>query len=98
MLPDVIGDPTVPSWAAPPTTELRMTCEQPASNGTLPALDTFIDPAPLGANDGGPRSQMAVTITAAPAMDRAERKRLLQKALVHMAHAFGYVDAEAGLL
>lgn len=39
LLPDIVGSPTVPSWAAPPTTELRMTCEQPADNGILPALD-----------------------------------------------------------
>jgi hypothetical protein len=98
LLPDVIGDPAGLSWAAPPTTELRMTCEQPADNGVLPVLDALVDLAPLGPDDGGPRSQMAVTITAAPAMGRAERKRLLREALVHMAHAFGYVDAEVDLL
>ena len=41
---------------------------------------------------------MAVTITTAPVMDRAQRGRLLQEALAHMAHAFGYVDAEVELL
>jgi hypothetical protein len=98
LLPDVVGDPAGLSWAAPPTTELRMTCEQPADNGVLPKLDTLLDLAPLGPNDGGHRSQLAVTVTAAPAMDRAERKCLLREALVHMAHAFGYVDAEVDLL
>ncbi|WP_031049059.1 RNA-binding domain-containing protein [Streptomyces sp. NRRL F-5650] len=98
LLPDVVGDPAGLSWAAPPSSELRMTCEQPADNGVLPGLDTLIDLAPLGPNDGGPRSQLAVAITAAPAMDRAERQRLLREALVHMAHAFGYVDAEVDLL
>lgn len=47
-----------------------MSCEQPTDNGVLPALDTFLDLAPLGTNDSGPRSQMAVTITAAPTMVR----------------------------
>ncbi|KAF2774932.1 hypothetical protein STPH1_7119 [Streptomyces sp. OM5714] len=31
-------------------------------------------------------------------MDRAERQHLLREALVHMAHAFGYVDAETDVL
>ncbi|MFF3488555.1 hypothetical protein ACFYXC_35585 [Streptomyces sp. NPDC002701] len=33
LLPAVVGDPAGLSWAAPPTTELRMTCEQPADTG-----------------------------------------------------------------
>lgn len=41
---------------------------------------------------------MADTITAAPAMDRAERRSLLREALVHMAREFGRVDAEVDLL
>ncbi|MFI1653289.1 hypothetical protein ACH4XT_41125 [Streptomyces avidinii] len=49
-------------------------------------------------NDSGTRSRMAVTITAAPAMGRAERQSLLREALVHMAREFGYVDAEVDLL
>lgn len=98
LLPDVVGDPADRSWAAPPTTELRITCEQPADNGVLPVLDTLVDMSPLGGNDTGPRPQMAVTVTAAPAMDRRERQRLLRQALVHMANAFGYVDAEVDLL
>ncbi|KMS75887.1 MULTISPECIES: RNA-binding domain-containing protein [Streptomyces] len=98
LLPDVVGDPAELSWAAPPTTELRMTCEQPADNGVLPVLDTLVDLSPLGPNDNGPRPQMAVTVTAAPAMDRRERQHLLREALAHMANAFGYVDAEGDLL
>ncbi|WP_331746951.1 hypothetical protein OG923_34540 (plasmid) [Streptomyces halstedii] len=98
LLPDLVGDPAGLSWAAPPTTELRMTCEQPADNGVLPALDTLIDLAPLGTTDGRTRSHMAVTITAAPAMNRAERQRLLRRALAHMAREYGYVDAEVDLL
>ncbi|MEU8545263.1 RNA-binding domain-containing protein [Streptomyces sp. NPDC048717] len=98
LLPEVVGDPAALSWAAPPTTELRITCEQPAGNGVRPVLDTLVDLTPLGPNDGGARSQLAVAITVAPAMDRAERQRLLREALVHMAHAFGYVDAEVDLL
>lgn len=98
LLPDLIGDPAGLSWAAPPTTELRMTCEQPAETGVLPALDTLVDLAPLGTNDGGTRSHKAVTITADPVIGRMERQSLLRKALVHMAHEFGYVDAEVDLL
>ncbi|MFE2271436.1 RNA-binding domain-containing protein [Streptomyces lavendulae] len=98
LLPDLIGDPAGLSWAAPPTTELRMTCEQPADNGVLADLDSLIDLASLGTNDGGTRSRMAVTITVAPAMGRAERQSLLREALVHMAREFGYVDAEVDLL
>ncbi|MEU2770644.1 MULTISPECIES: RNA-binding domain-containing protein [Streptomyces] len=98
LLPEVVGDPAVLSWAAPPTTELRITCEQPADNGVRPVLDSLVDMTPLGPKDGGAGSQLAVAITAAPAMDRAERQRLLREALVHMAHAFGYVDAEVDLL
>ncbi|GLX22417.1 RNA-binding domain-containing protein [Streptomyces lavendulae] len=98
LLPEVVGDPAALSWAAPPTTELRITCEQPADNGVQPVLDSLVDMTPLGPNDGGARSQLAVAITVAPAMDRAERQRLLREALVHMAQAFGYVDAEVDLL
>ncbi|WP_405533778.1 hypothetical protein OG592_42890 (plasmid) [Streptomyces avidinii] len=98
LLPDVVGDPASLKWAAPPTTELRMTCEQPADNGVLPDLDSLVDLASLGTNDGGTRSRMAVTITAAPAMGRAERQSLLREALVHMAREFGYVDTEVDLL
>ncbi|MFJ4965310.1 S8 family serine peptidase [Streptomyces sp. NPDC088729] len=75
-----------------------MTCTQAAENGVLPALDTLVDLAPLGTNDGGPRPRMAATITAAPAMSRAERQSLLREALVHMAREFGYVDAELDAL
>jgi hypothetical protein len=98
LLPDLVSDPAGLSWAAPPTTELRMTCEQPADNGVLPALDSLVDLASLGTNDGGTRSQMTVTITTAPAMGRAERQSLLREALVHMAREFGYVDAEVDRL
>ncbi|WP_435057828.1 RNA-binding domain-containing protein [Streptomyces sp. bgisy060] len=98
LLPDAVGDPASLTWAAPPTTELRITSEQPAGNGVLPVLDTLVDLGLLGPNDNGPRSKLAVAITAAPAMDRSERQHLLREALVHMAHAFGYVDAETDVL
>ncbi len=98
LLPDVVGDPASLTWAAPPTTELRITSEQPADNGVLSVLDTLVDLGPLGPNDNGPRPKLAVTITAAPTMDRAERQHLLREALVHTAQASGYVDAETDLL
>jgi hypothetical protein len=77
---------------------MRITSEQPADNGVLPVLDTLVDLGPHGPNDNGPRPRLAVTITAAPVMDRTERQHLLREALVHMAHAFGYVDAETDVL
>ncbi|WP_053679709.1 RNA-binding domain-containing protein [Streptomyces sp. XY66] len=98
LLPDLVGDPVGLSWAAPPTTELRMTCEQPVDNGVLPALDSLVDLTPLGANDSGTRSQMSVTITAVPTMGRAERQSLMREALVYMARQYGYVDADVDLL
>lgn len=99
LLPDVVGgDLSGRRWAAPPTTELRITCEQPGPNGALPFLDTLVDLKPLGARDGGGRSLMAVTITTSPTMERTQRKELLRRALAHMATEFGYVDAEVDLL
>lgn len=97
-MPGIVSDPTQLRWAAPPTTELRLTCEQPAPNGVLPVLDTFIDLEPFGPGDGGGRPEMAVTITAAPAMGRTERRDLMRQALVRMAREFGYVDADLELL
>lgn len=67
-------------------------------HGVLPDLDTHVDLTPLGPTDGRSRSRMAVTITTAPAMVRAERQRLLREALVYMARQFGYVDAEVDVL
>lgn len=98
LLPDTIGDLSDLRWAAPPTTELRLSCEQPAPSGVLPVLDTLIDVSPLGAGDGGGRTAMAVTITADPAMERNPRQHLLRQALVHMARESGYLDAEVDLL
>ncbi|MGZ2361508.1 putative DNA binding domain-containing protein [Streptomyces sp. 372A] len=98
LLPDVAGSPATLTWAAPPTTELRITSERPADNGVLPALAPLVDLGPFGPNDNGCGPKLAVTVTAAPAMDRAERQHLLREALVHMAHAFGYVDAETDVL
>ncbi|MFJ3714170.1 hypothetical protein OG204_01145 [Streptomyces sp. NBC_01387] len=75
LLPDIVGDPAGLSFAAPPTTELRITCEQPADNGVLPTLDSLVDLASLGTSDGGTLSRMAVTITAAPTMGRGRSAR-----------------------
>ncbi|MFC8824035.1 hypothetical protein ACFT9I_01595 [Streptomyces sp. NPDC057137] len=36
LLPDVVGDPVGLSWAAPPTTELRMTCDRPPTTASCP--------------------------------------------------------------
>lgn len=80
LLTDIVGDPAGLSWAAPPTTELRITCEQPVGNRVLPALDTLLDLAQLGVNSDGPGPRMAVTVIVAPAMDPSERRRLLRQA------------------
>ncbi|MGW0971236.1 hypothetical protein [Streptomyces sp. NPDC002516] len=98
LLPGLVGDPARLRWAAPPTTELRMTCERPTDSGALPALGTLVDLAPLGVGYDGGRSCMAVTVTASPAMGRRERRTLMRQALVRMALEFGYVDAGVGLL
>jgi hypothetical protein len=59
--PDVVGDPVGLSWLAMYTSasrsrrwrsaaELWRTCERPADNGALSALDSLVDPAPLSAS------------------------------------------------
>ncbi|MCX5317759.1 hypothetical protein [Streptomyces sp. NBC_00154] len=63
----------------------------------LPALASFIDLQPLGPTDRGNRAEMAVTITAAPAMERKRRQDLTRRALDHMAQAYGHVHGAAGL-
>ncbi|MGW7610114.1 hypothetical protein ACWGKW_23110 [Streptomyces sp. NPDC054766] len=98
LLPGLVGDPARLRWAAPPTTELRMTCERPADNGALPALGTLVDLALLDVGYDGGRSCMAVTVTASPAMGCRERRSLMRQALVRMALEFGYVDAGVDLL
>lgn len=60
------------------------------------ADESLVDLASLGTNDGGTKSLTTLTITGTPPMERAERRRLLREALVHMAREFGYVDAEGG--
>ncbi|MFD8733670.1 RNA-binding domain-containing protein [Streptomyces sp. NPDC059618] len=97
LLPGLVGDPAGLRWAAPPTTELRMTCERPGADGVLPALGTLVDLAPLGVGYDGGRSCMAVTVTASPVMGRRERRSLMRQALVRMALEFGYVGADVGL-
>ncbi|MFF0515502.1 hypothetical protein [Streptomyces sp. NPDC004250] len=41
---------------------------------------------------------MAVTITAEPFMRSAERQDVMRRAVIYIAQAFGWVQAEAGLL
>jgi hypothetical protein len=98
VLPAVFGDPAVRRWAAPPTTELRLSAERYDVIEVPPALSSVVDFGPLGPGGRGSRQEMAVTITADPSMRRAERQDLMRRAVVHMAQAFGYIQAEAGLL
>lgn len=96
LLPGLVDAGDLP-WAAPPTTELRLSSERPAPNDVLPTLETLVDLAPLGPGDGS-RPMMAVTITGEPRVPSSERRDLARRALVHMARAFGYVDAELDTL
>ncbi|MFI5690062.1 hypothetical protein [Streptomyces sp. NPDC051636] len=98
LLPEVLGDPACRRWAAPPTTELGLSFERSDHTGVTPTLASVIDFSPLGPTSRSPRTEMAVTITAEPAMKSTERQDLLRRALVHMAQAFGHVQAEVGLL
>ncbi|MFD6967387.1 RNA-binding domain-containing protein [Streptomyces sp. NPDC059949] len=96
LLPGLVDAGQLP-WAAPPTTELRLSSERPATNGVLPALDTLVDLAPFGTSDGS-RPVMAVTITGDPLVPASQRRDLTRRALVHMAREFGYIDAELNAL
>ncbi|MFB7673205.1 RNA-binding domain-containing protein [Kitasatospora purpeofusca] len=96
LLPALVGAGHRP-WAAPPSVELRLSSERPSTNGGTPALDTLVDLTPFGAGGGG-RPMMAVTITGDPLVPSARRRDLTRRALVHMAHEFGYVDAEVNAL
>ncbi|MFE5406954.1 hypothetical protein ACFQ9Z_37885 [Streptomyces sp. NPDC056580] len=92
-LPGAVTDPARMQWAAPPTTELRLSAEGPHDQRS-PGLGALIDLDALGPGDGSVRPEMAITITRSPTMQRQERQKLLRRALVHMARHFGYVWAE----
>ncbi|MFE0777610.1 hypothetical protein [Streptomyces sp. NPDC058861] len=97
LLPGVVGDPAGLPRAAPPATELRIACDGPSTTTSYRSWtrsSTWLH----SVRTNGPGSRPIVAITAAPAMDRAQRQRLLRDALVHMAHAYGYVDAGGGVL
>ncbi|MFI6808907.1 RNA-binding domain-containing protein [Streptomyces luteogriseus] len=98
LLPAVFGDPALRRWAAPPTTELRLSAERYDDVDVTPTLSSFVDFSPLGPGGRSSRQEMAVTITAEPSMRRVERQDMVRRAVVHMAQAFGHVHAEAGLL
>ncbi|MFE2561607.1 hypothetical protein ACFXGT_37485 [Streptomyces sp. NPDC059352] len=92
LLPKTIGAPDL-RWSAPPTIELRLSSERPAPNGVLPPLAQVLDLTSFGDGEDH-RPGMAVMITATPRLDDEERRDLLRQALVHMARAFGYIDAD----
>jgi hypothetical protein len=98
LLPAVFGDSSVRHWTAPPTTELRLSVERHDDSGVTPALSSFVDFEPLGPGGRDSLREMAVTITAEPSMPRDERQEVMRRAVAHMAQAFGYVQAETGLL
>ncbi|MFF8431735.1 hypothetical protein ACF07Y_42750 [Streptomyces sp. NPDC016566] len=97
ILPDAVADPARTRWAAPPTTELRLSAEGPHDQPS-PGLGTLIDLKALGPAEDGVRPEMAITVTRSPTMQRQHRQALLRRALVSMARSFGYVRAEEELL
>ncbi|WP_411093514.1 hypothetical protein [Streptomyces sp. 049-1] len=96
LLPVVFGDSAVRRWAAPPTTELRLSAERYDDVGVAPALSAFVDFARLGPGGHGSRQEMVVTISAEPSMRRAEPQDVMRRAVVHMAQAFGYCMPRRG--
>lgn len=90
-------DPDQMQWAGAPTIELRLSAEGPHDQ-PRPDLGTLIDLSPLGPTDRGVLPEMAVTITAVPALKDKERQPLLRRALVYMAHSFGFVEADEEVL
>ncbi|MER6471549.1 RNA-binding domain-containing protein [Streptomyces collinus] len=96
-LSDAVTDPARMRWAAPPTTELRLSAEGPHDQPS-PGLGALIDLDALGPGESGVRPEMAITITRSPTMQRQEPQALLRRALVHMARHFGHVWADEELL
>lgn len=84
-------------WAGAPTVELRLSAEGPHDR-PRPDLRTLIDLSGLGPTDRNALPEMAVTITAIPGLEHKERQSLLRRALVYMAHSFGFVEADEELL
>jgi len=93
LMPDTIGDPSGRQWAGPPTCELLLIAHGPDGQPS-PGLDALIDMTPLGARDRENLPEMAIKITAPPAMERGQRKILLRRALAHTAQHFGYLWAD----
>ncbi|MFD5762928.1 RNA-binding domain-containing protein [Streptomyces sp. NPDC127044] len=98
ILPDVTThDPVQMRWAGAPTVELRLSAEGPHDR-PRPDLGTLIDLSGFGPTDRSVLPEMAVTITVTPSLERKERQSLLRRALVYMAHSFGFVEADEELL
>ncbi|MET9039875.1 hypothetical protein [Streptomyces mirabilis] len=98
LLPAVTTrDPGQMRWAGAPTVELRLSAEGPHDR-PRPDLRTLIDLSGLGPTDRNALPEMAVTITAIPGLEHKERQSLLRRALVYMAHSFGFVEADEELL
>ncbi|MFE4976277.1 esterase/lipase family protein [Kitasatospora sp. NPDC056651] len=97
LLPAAACDVTTMRWAGAPAVELRLSAEAHPGHPRAD-LATLIDFSVFGSTDRSPLSEMAVTITVSPVLERAERQRLLRTALVHMAQGFGYVEADECLL
>ncbi|MDF3141814.1 MULTISPECIES: hypothetical protein [unclassified Streptomyces] len=90
-------EPDHMQWAGAPTIELRLSAEGPHGQPRSD-LGTLIDLSPLGPTDRGVLPEMAVTITAVPSLEHKDRRALLRRALVYMAHSFGFVEADEEVL
>jgi hypothetical protein len=92
----VTADSTTAVWTDPPTVELRLTAER-RYDGTPappPMLDDYIDLHALGRSDRGQLREMAVTIIAPQHLEQPDRQNQTRKALVFMAHQFGFLEAD----
>ncbi|WP_328437718.1 tetratricopeptide repeat protein [Streptomyces sp. NBC_00444] len=86
-------NPAALPWAGVPTVELRLSAEQRHdSSPPHPVLKDLINLAPLGSTDRGDLARMAVTVTAPPRMNAADRHELLASTLEYMYQRFGYID------
>lgn len=95
VLPEVVVPvPSRMRWAGVPTVELQMMTERAHEyTGPQPLLTDLIDFAVFGESDRGPVTEMAVTIRGSIGVDPDSRRSLTRRAVVHMAQAFGHLDA-----
>ena len=84
----LVGAPTVEFHIQPFAHSLS-----PTSGYTSASLTDEVDLSGFGTSTHGPVPEMCVALTAPLALTDEERLHSTRKALVHVAHAFGYIDA-----